>query len=233
MNALALAAAVAFLAGGPEQIQIDQIGTADAPGEAAREIGGLQLGEATRTVEAAPAAPVARPVQQLNAEPSNAAAREAQPPPAPFQRPAQLNEHKATAEPPAGPPTPFPRRATVDAVSGEDACDPANPAAAETEACADRIEARADEFAPPPRSAEDRLMAKSEAPGDDARAAARRLAEGDVQNSDAAQAYVYTSGLTAQSQTTPTQVSPETQKALDAAAQLLGVLPAGAVVTTH
>lgn len=233
MSALALAAALALLASGPEQIQIDQIGTADAPGESAREIGGLQLGEATRAIEAPPPTPAASPVQQLNKEPARAAARETQPAPPPFQRPAQLNEQKATAEPPAGPPTPFPRRATVEAVSGQDACDPANPAAAETEACVDRIEARADEFAPPPRSAEDRLMARPEAPGADARAAARRLAEGDVQNSDAAQAYVYTSGLTAQSQTTTPQVSPQTQKALDAAAQLLGVLPAGAVVTTH
>lgn len=233
MTGATLAAVLALLAaGGPEQAQIDQIGAPDRPGEAARDIGGLQVGASTRIVEPALPAPPAGPLDQLNTEPAQAAAVPDQPPPQPFQRPAQLNDQKATAEAPAGPPTPWPRRAVVDPVTGEDVCDPANPAAADTEACADRIETRAAEFAPPP-SAEDRLLAETEAAGDDARASARRLAEGDVQNSDAAQAYVYTSGLTAQGATSAPPTSPETQKALDAAVQLLGVLPAGAVVTTR
>src|SRR5690606_32039221 len=132
---------------------------------------------------------------------------------------------------PAGPYVPFPQQTTVDAVFGTDACDPAANGA-DDEVCANRIEARAGEFAPK-RSAEAQPMAESEAAGDDARAAARRLAEGNVQNSDAAQAYVFTSGQTPTAQTSAQSLSPETQQALDAAAALLGVLPAGAVVTTR
>lgn len=234
MSPLALGLALAALAmTGPDQAQIDQVGAPDAPGAAASEIGGLQVGETTRKVEPALAPPASGPLDQLNTEPPRAAAVDDAPVSAPFERPEQLNRQAATAEPPEGPPTPWPRRATVEAIFGDqDACDPANPGAAEDPACADRIETRAADFAPPP-SAEDRLLAEPTESGSDARAAARRLADGDVQDSQAAEAYVFTSGMTPPAAAAPPSTSPETQKALDAATQLLGVLPAGAVVTTR
>jgi hypothetical protein len=228
-----LAVAFALLAqAAPNQAEIEQIGAPDAPGAAAGGIAGLQLGETKRGVEAAPPSPPPYPLDQLNTEAPRAAAVDDQPLSAPFERPNQLNSQAATAEAPEGPPSPWPRRATVDPVTGEDACDPARPGAAEDEACADRIETRAAEFAPPP-SAEDRLLSESEPSGADARASARRLADGDVRNSEAAEAYVFTSGLQPPVAPSSASPSPDAQKALDAAAQLIGVLPPGAIVTTR
>lgn len=228
MNLL-LAAAFALLAeSGPEQAQIDQI--AGAAPDAAVQAVGAPIGDPTRAAQAAPHSTTTTPVHQLNSEPPKAAALDSEPAPVPFRRQAQVNEGAASAEPPPGPPSPFPRRATVDAVSGHDACDPANPEAAENQACVDRIESRADQFAPTP-SAEDRLLAASAEP--DSAAAARRSLEGDLSASPTVQGYVYTSGLAAQPPAATQKVTPETQRALDAAAQLLGVLPAGAVVTTR
>ena len=241
MTPAALLSALALLAAGPappgqaSDVGIDQIGTQDAPGAAARDIGDMQLGDARPVIEPALPAPAPSPLTQLNEERPTAAPPEGQPAAIPFERPQQLNEQRATAEAPSGPASPFPRRATVDPVSGDDSCDPARAGAQSDEVCANRIETRADEFAPAPApvlSAEERLMGTEGEPGEDAEASARRLASGDVQNSEAAEAYVFTTRPTPNPDASASnKVSPETQRAMDAAAQLLGVLPASAIIS--
>jgi hypothetical protein len=77
-------------------------------------------------------------------------------------------------------------------------------------------------------------MGTEDEPGEDAEASARRLASGDVQNSEAAEAYVFATRPTPNPDASASnKVSPETQKAKDAAPQLLGVLPASALITTR
>ena len=233
MNALFVAAvSLAVLAGQAASVSVEQIGSGDAGLEA---LDALQLGERTRRVDPAEPSPPEAPPIQFNTEPRSQAARSDQPYVAglkPDQ--AQFNTQPRSAEPPQGPDVPFPKRTTLEAVSGDDRCDPRQPDAASAALCQDRIEQRAAEFAPPPPrevSLEERLMADQDVRGDDAAAAARRLAAGGVQSSAAAQAYVFTNSPPASPPASSTQVSAETQRAIDAAAQIFGVLPPNAVVT--
>jgi hypothetical protein len=236
----ALLSALAVLASGPldEQsasVGVEQIGAQDTPGQAMGDIGDLQLGAPVRAVQPAEPPPPPAPLAQLNEDRPTAAPPEGQPDAVPFERPSQVNQLQATAEAPSGPASPFPRRTTVDPVSGDDACDPGRPTDPGDEVCAHRIETRADEFAPPeapPLSAEERLLADNDARGLNADASARKLAAGDV-DAGATQAYAFSSGLSASPDVAAPKVSPETQKAMDAAAQLLGSLPASAIITTR
>lgn len=240
MNLIVLGSALALLAGGPGgeasdayQAGIDQIGASDAPGAAVQDINTLQLGDSRPQVDPAQPSPHPEPVSQLNADQPSVAPPEGGATVSPFQRPTQVNDQPATASAPPGPVVVAPRRTSVDVIKGDDACDPRSAQPGDDEVCAHRIETRADEFAPPPvdTSAEERLMAEREVNGANAQAVARDLARGDVQNSDAAQAYVFTSTLTASPPPSASVASPETQRAMDAAAQLLGGLPVGAIVS--
>jgi len=238
---VALLQVLTLLAGGPaaaSQIDVEQVGAADAPGSAMRDIDALQLGDRKPVVEPAEPSPAPAPMTQLNQEGRTAAPPVDQPQTIPFARPEQVNVQRATAEAPVGPPVPRPRQTTVEPVAGDDICDPAKPGDKGDEACANRIETRAAEFAAAPAapviSAEERLLGDGHEPGSDARASARRLAGGEVADSEAAQAYVFTSGLTPQTDAAgAAPPSSQTQKAIDAATRLLGTLPPSAVVTTR
>ena len=232
-TALAAAAmGLALLAGASPAVEIDQIG---APGAGLGELEALQVGERVRRVEPAEPPPPPAPVDQLNTEPRPRAIVAEQPPVAGLDRNAQqLNTQRASAEAPAGPEVPFPRKTTLEPVSGDDQCDPRAQGADQRDICANRIEQRAAEFAPPPErevSLEERLLADRPAAGSNADAAARRSAEGGFATGDVAQAYVFTSGSAPTPADAGPSISPETQRAMDAAAQLLGGLPANAIVT--
>ncbi|WP_374575528.1 hypothetical protein [Phenylobacterium sp.] len=229
------------LAAGPtdvDQVGLEQIGTPDTPGAAVREVDALQLGERKAVIAPAPPSSPPTPFDQVNKEARTAAAPAGQPDSIPYRSPEQLNTSPKTAEAPSGPAVPWPRSTTMEPVFGQDACDPQDPKSRDNPACARTLEMRASEFAQPAApttSAEERLMSDTHERGQDADASARRLATGDVQNSSAAQAYVFTqdTAAAAAQSTATTAVSAETQKAIDAATQLLGSLPANAVITPH
>ena len=108
----------------------------------------------------------------------------------------QLAKGRRTADAPAPLSTPAQgRNATVETLRGDDRCDPQNLprlAAGERARCAQVIERRSAEFARPTvpePSPEERLLRGQQAAGSaDARTAARRLGEGEVDDSLAAQA---------------------------------------------
>lgn len=153
----------------------------------------------------------------------------------------QLAKGRPTAEGPTPLSTPAQGRdPLVERVQGDDRCDPQNLArlsAPERARCAQVIERRSAEFSrpePPQPSPEERLLRAQAAAGADARTAARRLAEGEVEDSLAAQAIASGANRTGPEQrasdprAAEPELSPEAQAVIEAIVQ-----GAGASVTVR
>lgn len=206
-QALGLMALTAVLAGGAaaqEAVSMDQIQPAARSGG---ETGALQL----------------TPGGEGAFEPNQLGAHEMRPPP-PSQltdegrslKPArQLTVAPPTAEGPAPLSTPQEgRTGAIARVEGEDRCDPAKAGQRRDAACVRVIERRSAEFERPREpepSPEARLLGMqsiADAAAPDARLAARRLAEGEVDGSQAAQAVA--AGREQVRPESPDAVKPET-----------------------
>lgn len=223
MIATAVAAGIAgviLLAGPDGGIQIPQIGQS-AP---AARLDELQLSTPGTGLEPAQKPPSESPPVQLNEDRVQDLAGPAQPKIAPLGGLQQVNTGPRQTLAPETPADPKPGRITLDAVEGQDLCDPARLSEREVEVCKSLIENRAAEFAPAPPaplSAEERSTLEASRRGTDADAVARRIGRGELAPSDAAQAYVYSR----QSPAGGREEAPKSPTALavEAAAQVLGL----------
>jgi hypothetical protein len=176
MNALMAVLLMATVHG--TDAAVDQIGT---PAYSAVTTA-PQVGTPVRTVPPATVAPKTSAASQLS------------------------NNRPSAAAPPSGSTRKQGRDTHTEALQGTDNCDPQNGQA--DEACKRVIETRSDEFSPPPSeplSAEQSLMVSQQKTdsGRDVTAATRRLANGDIDDSNAGLA-VSVMGTTTSSTDDPT-----------------------------